>query len=424
MARFSFLHAADLHLDSPLRGLERYPGAPVELIRSATRQAFTKLVDLAIATRVRFVLIAGDLYDGDWPDYNTGLFFSAGMSRLGEHGINVVLVRGNHDAANRMTKSLTLPAHVRELSTQAPDQVRFDDVGVLVHGMGFERRQCLDNLAQRYPTAQPGWFNLGLLHTSATGSQDHEVYAPCALTDLLAKGYQYWALGHVHKQQFLNQDPYVVYPGNLQGRHIRETGPKGCTLVTVEDGRVAEEPRAISLEVLRWERCRIDVSTAQSPHDVVEEAARGVLDTYAQCEGQPLAVRVELSGQTPANRALRQDEPRWISEIRQAGLAQTQRRVWVEKVIINTLGPTTGEHALNQAEAMGDLAQYLAMLRRDPARARPLLDSVMNPLIKKLMHDLSDEDRSVAQLPDDLDRLWEDVEQLLVLQLSEAEEHA
>ncbi|MCB1796433.1 MAG: DNA repair exonuclease, partial [Candidatus Competibacteraceae bacterium] len=106
-----FLHAADLHLDSPLRGLDRYEGAPVDEVRGATRRAFENLIAVARRERVDLVVIAGDLYDGDWPDYNTGLFFIKGVAQLAEEGIPVAIVRGNHDAASRLTKALRLPAN-------------------------------------------------------------------------------------------------------------------------------------------------------------------------------------------------------------------------------------------------------------------------------------------------------------------------
>ena len=175
---FKFLHAADLHLDSPLQGLDRYDGAPVGRIRGATREAMINLVDLAVAERVRFVLIAGDFFDGAWRDYNTGLFFNAQMNRLGDAGIPVLLISGNHDAESEVTKSLTLPPHVRRLPVDRPATHVFDDLGVAVHGQGFATRAVLSNLAVAYPPAIGGLLNLGLLHTSATVADGHERYAP------------------------------------------------------------------------------------------------------------------------------------------------------------------------------------------------------------------------------------------------------
>src|SRR5437588_11796710 len=134
---FKFLHAAAIHLDSPQRGLDRYEGAPVAECRGATRRALENLVDLAIREKVAFVLIVGDLYDGDWPDYNTGLFFGKVMSRLRDCGIPVYMIRGNHDAANRMTKDLRLLDNMRVLSTEQAETIVLEDCGVAVHGRSF-----------------------------------------------------------------------------------------------------------------------------------------------------------------------------------------------------------------------------------------------------------------------------------------------
>ena len=176
---FTFLHAADIHLDSPQRGLERYEGAPVAECRGATRRALENLVDLAIAHKVAFVMIVGDLYDGDWPDYNTGLFFGKQMARLRDGGIRVFMIRGNHDAANKMTKDLRLVDNVRVLSTDEAETVLLDDIGVAIHGQSFATRAVTENLAKSYPPRRGGYFNIGLLHTCVDGREGHDPYAPC-----------------------------------------------------------------------------------------------------------------------------------------------------------------------------------------------------------------------------------------------------
>ncbi len=181
---FKFIHAADIHLDSPLKGLEQYEGAPVEDIRGATRRALEKLVELAIEREVDFVLIAGDLYDGDWKDHNTGLFFVRQMSYLREANIPVIMINGNHDAANRMTKSLRLPHNVEVLShtrSQTAKTKKLRELGVAVHGRSFAKAAEYDNLARDYPPKQDGLFNIGLLHTSLAGAEGHEPYAPCTI---------------------------------------------------------------------------------------------------------------------------------------------------------------------------------------------------------------------------------------------------
>ncbi|HEX6862914.1 MAG TPA: DNA repair exonuclease, partial [Thermoanaerobaculia bacterium] len=190
---FKFLHAADVHLDSPLKGLERYEGAPADEIRGATRRAFDNLVDLAIEEEAAFLLLAGDLYDGDWKDYNTGLFFVSRMRRLEEAGIPVFLISGNHDAASQITRVLRPPGNVKVLATKRPETILLDGLEVAIHGQGFASQSVSEDLAAAYPDAVPQLFNVGLLHTSLDGRPGHASYAPCTLPGLRSKGYQYWA---------------------------------------------------------------------------------------------------------------------------------------------------------------------------------------------------------------------------------------
>jgi DNA repair exonuclease SbcCD nuclease subunit len=295
---FKFLHAADIHLDSPLKGLERYEGVPVEQIRHATRRALENLIQLALDERVQFVLIAGDLYDGDWRDYNTGLFFIKQMARLREADIKVVLIKGNHDAANRMTRTLDLPENVTVLKAAKPDSSELEDIGVVVHGQSFGTAAEERDLSKNYPHGRRGLFNIGLLHTCLTGADGHEPYAPCTLEGLLSKEYDYWALGHVHKREIRHHNPYVVFPGNLQGRKIKEEGAKGCELVTVLDGADASGPlaptRGKAVKFLRLKLIAFGPFTGTS------------LDLAAGNHGLHIIYGPNEAGKSSALRALRQ----------------------------------------------------------------------------------------------------------------------
>lgn len=245
---FKFLHAADIHLDSPLLRLDVYEGAPAADIRGATRRAFENLVQTALAETVDFVLLAGDVYDGNWKDYNTGLHFASRLARLREAGIPVLLAAGNHDAASSISRSLRLPDSVRVFPHDRPATVVLEPVNVAVHGQGFGTPAVRVDLSRGYPPPVPGCFNVGLLHTAVNGREGHEPYAPCTLAALREKGYDYWALGHVHQHEVLSEAPLVVFPGNTQGRHARETGPKECVLVTVDDAdRTAVDFRPLDI---------------------------------------------------------------------------------------------------------------------------------------------------------------------------------
>ena len=173
MTSFSFIHAADIHLDSPLAGLSAYEGAPVELLRSAPRAAFSNLIDEAIRERVDFMVIAGDLYDGAWKDFNTGLFFSGEMGRLKRDEIPVFIAHGNHDAESELTKQLTLPDNVTVFSTRKAESKPLEHLGVVLHGQSFRDAKTEENLAVAYPPAVPDCFNIGVLHTAVEGHAEH-----------------------------------------------------------------------------------------------------------------------------------------------------------------------------------------------------------------------------------------------------------
>ena len=190
-----FIHTADIHLDSPLRGLSSYPDAPAERLRTATRDAFQNLVNVAIDEKIDFMVIAGDVYDGDWKDFNTGLFFIRQMGRLRQVGIPVYLLYGNHDAESEMTKGLELPDNVHVFSSRKAETFRVDALKVALHGRSFKVAATTDNLVPSYPDPVSGWLNIGVLHTALEGNAEHAKYAPCSVAELQAKGYQYWALG-------------------------------------------------------------------------------------------------------------------------------------------------------------------------------------------------------------------------------------
>jgi DNA repair protein SbcD/Mre11 len=390
-AMFKFLHAADIHLDSPQRGLDRYEGAPAAECRAATRRALENLVDLAVAERVAFVLIVGDLYDGDWNDYQTPLFFTRVMARLRDGGIPVYMIRGNHDAHNRMTRDLRLPDNVKILSADRAETVILEDCGVAVHGRSFATRAVLDNLARSYPARVPGLFNVGLLHTCVDGREGHEPYAPCSLSDLRAREYGYWALGHIHAREVLHQDdPWIVFPGNIQGRHVREPGAKGCTLVTVGDSLEVTSIDPRWLDVVRWDTCRVDTAGARDGDEALRRFERELETRMSEIDGRLLALRVEFHGATAAHAPLSAKSAHWTQEVRRASLDAGSGRVWVEKVVFKTTPPAAPGLARGDAP-LAELAACLEELRNDDDRLRTLGDRALDDLKRKLPAELLEE---------------------------------
>ncbi len=357
----SFLHAADLHLDSPLTGLEAYEGAPVEEIRGATRQALERLIGIALAESIDALLLAGDIYDGDWRDYSTGLFFAGQMARLKQAGIPVLMVQGNHDAASQISRHLRLPDNVHLFPSRHPTTLRLASAGLAIHGQSYATRQVEDNLARDYPPADPQLFNIGLLHSSLDGRPGHANYAPCHLDDLRRLGYDYWALGHVHQREIVAQDPWVVFPGNLQGRHARETGAKGATLVQVRAGRV-QSLEHHALDVVRWARCDIDIGHSPGHEERIETRISAVLEAeFNAADGRLLALRLRLHGQTRQDAQLRANAEQLLNQCRVLAFEIGGRGIWIEKLIIDTrlpFGPAPPE----PADALAALTPLLASL--------------------------------------------------------------
>ena len=378
----TFLHAADIHLDSPLRGLSYYEGAPpIEEIRGATRQALDNLVNFALDEKVNFVLVAGDLYDGDWQDFKTGLYFANQMRNLGEAGIRVAVIRGNHDAANTMTKTLIMPENVKIFSARKPETWRFEDLGVAIHGQSYANRDIYENLAAAYPDPVPDMLNIGILHCLISGADGHLPYAPCTLDELAAKGYDYWALGHVHKYGVLRKKPHIVYSGCSQGRHIRESGEKGCVLVEVEDDEIRTE--FVPLNVLRWTEVKADVSNAQNIEQATIAFGEALSREMSDLNGMNACVRAVLTGRCPAHGRLSLDPEAVSANVRAIASEVSEGKAWIEKVKLQTRPAIDFDSIAQSDTPQGELMRYLKELIGNPQAIEELgLD--LTPLKSKL----------------------------------------
>ncbi len=371
------VHAADLHLDSPLRGLSSYEGAPLHEVRNATRRALGALVDLCIEEDAAVLLIAGDLYDGDFRDYSTALYFLEQVARLKQSGTRVVWLRGNHDAANKMTRHLRGADHVWELSHESPESVAFEDLGLVIHGQGYQTRDTTENLALSYPAPRGGLINIGLLHTALDGRQGHALYAPCTSAQLAARGYDYWALGHIHKREVVSEEPYIVFPGNLQGRHIRETGPKGATVIDIASDRVVGVTER-ALDSVRWELAEVDVSNVTHWADAVDAAVAKMCSQRDQIGDRVLSVRVRFVGASPIHGSLFREQLRLENELR--AQAVDRGDIYLERVQLATVGRMGAEALSERRDALGDLFRDIDKVHHDADAKRELWDALIRPL--------------------------------------------
>ena len=369
-----------------MRGLSDDVPGVAERLRLATREALTALIDTAIERKVDFVVIAGDLYDGDWRDYQTGVFFVRQMHRLAPAAIPVYLIHGNHDAQNQMTRSLSLPDNVHVFSHEAAETKIIDGLDVALHGTSYAERAVTDNLVPGYPAPIAGAFNIGVLHTGLGGRGGHANYAPCSLDELTAKGYDYWALGHVHGAEVLAEHPHVVFSGNLQGRSIRETGAKSAYEVVVEDGRVAEL-RPIYCDVARWAESGVDVSAADDFNDVIA-AMRLAIETGADAvDGRLLAIRLRLTGTTALHDSLAAAPERLLAEARAAAAGLSSTPVYVEKVKQATEPELDATTRRERQDALGEMQRLLDEATNDPD-IRAMIEKDIRRLAERLPHEI------------------------------------
>jgi DNA repair exonuclease SbcCD nuclease subunit len=359
---FRFVHTADIHLDSPLRTLALRDPDLAALIGGATRTAFRNTIDLCLSQRVDALMIAGDLYDGAQTSMKTATFLAGELHRLHEAGIRTFIVRGNHDAESRITNELVLPDGVHVFRGRAGVEVlegAADGRDVAVHGISFAQPRAPDSLLPKFRAAVPDAVNIGLLHTSLGGAAGHDTYAPCSVADLVATGFDYWGLGHVHARNVHRAAaPTVVMPGQPQGRDINEAGPKSVTLVALAgDGTVSLSEHVTA--VAQFERVPVDVTGLDDWRDVVGAIgdALAVARDAAPCDH--LVARVGLRGASALAWRVRVDADALLAEARLR--AERLGRTWVESLdhdVRAAAGPA--EPAPGTADPVAELRALIA----------------------------------------------------------------
>jgi DNA repair protein SbcD/Mre11 len=295
MTSFTFLHTADLHLDSPFCGVNIEDESVHSELCVSSRRVLDKIVDIAKERKVDFVVIAGDIFDGSIREVRSGLYFLAKMRALAEARIPAYIISGNHDASSIMTRSLDLPNGIFHFSSQQAETKYVPDLPVAIHGRSYPERHVGQDFFDSYRPGIEGFFNIGILHTSLDGLSRHQEYAPCSVDNLRSKNYHYWALGHVHTGEVVATDPWIVYPGIPQGRSILESGAKSVSLVEVEDRQVRQVTN-IATDRVRWFEVPVDLSgltTLVGALPCLERELRAVQDAR---EGRIAIVRLIVSG--------------------------------------------------------------------------------------------------------------------------------
>src|SRR5699024_9089714 len=282
MERVTFIHAADLHIDSPFIGLSHIHEDLYHYVRTSTFKAFDRMIDYAIKQRVDFILLVGDLFDHEKQSLHAQVHLRTRFEQLLTYDIHVYISYGNHDFLQGNVHDVKYPENVHIFSSEEVTSKTFIKNGhplVEISGFSYESRAVLTNKTSEYVITNDDIpYHIAMLHGSIQTNTEHDRYAPFQLTDLLKQPYDYWALGHIHKRDILHKDVPVIYPGNTQGRHRKETGVKGCYHVTLEGDHC--ETQFIETSVLTFETLRVKLKEISSIYDIEEQLVHELTTTF------------------------------------------------------------------------------------------------------------------------------------------------
>jgi DNA repair exonuclease SbcCD nuclease subunit len=407
------LHSADLHLDAPLRAMAMADPELRDLVENASRAALDRLVAQCREGGARVLLLAGDVFDGAVQSIQTAAFFVGRMRMLEAVGVAVYVIRGNHDHENRTGWKVALPPNVHEFSAAGGSHLApglGEGVSLRVHGVSYGERSAPGSLLPLYAPPDPEAVNIGLLHTSLGGAAGHDAYAPCSVAELVAHGYDYWALGHVHTRAVHAEGPsWVVTPGSPQGRHINETGAKSATEIVLRDGAV-QAIRAIPTASVLFEH--VDVAVDADAAEDIETACRRAVERRAKealGAAEALVARIRLVGSPEALRPLR-----FHAALRRRTVGDAVRALgacWLEDLVFApTAAPASADPALSATDA--PVLEIAAAMRQ--AADRPAMRHALGRILRDHL-DLLPPHLLTGLAPDEaafdrlLDALTEDV---------------
>lgn len=412
-----FVHAADLHLDSPFTGLKAAaPETVADRLYNATFDAYENIIDLCIAEEVDALLVAGDVYDGADRSLRAQLRFIEGLKKLDAKGIRSFVCHGNHDPLDGWQARLDYPPGCHRFGPEWEAAPVFEDAPerAVVHGISYPKREVTENLAHRLGKVEPGPFSIGLVHANVNNDTGHAAYAPCSLDDLVRSNLHYWALGHVHARQVLSErEPTVVYPGNPQGRHPNETGARGVYLVEVDDGgKVSLEFRA--MDAVRWESLRIDIGKSETEQELVDALHEGMQGLLNRADGRSLVVRIMLTGRGELNRSLRR--PNTIEDLvdeLNGEWAERSPFVWCERIEDASASPFDREARLKGSDFLAEVLQTADRAKTDPellaGLGAGLSDLYQHHRFRRYLSDSAPGEEELAALVDEAEAMAVDL---------------
>ncbi|AZK47986.1 metallophosphoesterase family protein [Paenibacillus lentus] len=417
MIPFRFIHAADLHLDSPFAGMSGVPGKLRQHLQESTFAALHYMVELAIAEQVDFIVVSGDVYDASDSSLRAQLRLREAWDLLGIHGISVYVIHGNHDPLNVGRLRLAHPEHVTVFGSTVESviaQRRSDGQPVaVISGISYPTSAVTENTSLQFhrdPSSE--LYHIGLLHANVDGQEGHDAYSPCSLRDLQQSGYDYWALGHIHKRQVLHEAPWVVYPGNIQGRSLKETGAKGCYVVDVDQHGQAELSFR-ALDHVRWLEAELSITGLSSEEQLRDQANEKLDELREQSDGRLQIVRFVLTGRGALHTLLQTgtEGEELIQELRrresqrlegeEIGLDRlsASKVVWPAGLKIRT-GPEIDRTALLQEDSfLGELLRLADSVEHEEALLEELVGTALSSVhdhrrLRQLVWELGSEEKA------------------------------
>ncbi|EMY5598624.1 exonuclease SbcCD subunit D [Listeria monocytogenes] len=388
MKEIQFLHMADLHLDSPFIGLSTLPQPLFSAIQESTFQSLERITTVAIKEAVDFVLIAGDIYDSEDQSVRAQARFSKEMKRLEVANIPVFMIHGNHDFIEKHKEKLTLPSNVHVFSEQVEVMSHKTATGVSVniYGFSYNERHIRSSRVDKYKIQGNADFHIALLHGSeVSSSEEHDVYAPFRVQEISKKGFDYWALGHIHKRQLLAESPSIYYPGNIQGRNRKESGEKGASIITLSEASTTID--FIGTSPIIWEEAVITLPENSEINAFYRETTK-LLESYqGRSHSSFLHIIVKMENKQKI------DTNDWLQMLQEEVEITDNTFVWVHKLTTEITNQSNSQTWYESHLAGEEIKHSFETLQDESAFYQAVEALYLESGVSRYLDDLSEIDR-------------------------------
>ena len=394
-----FIHCADLHLDSPFQGLTTKEPSLADRFKHATNEAFVKIIDLCLAEKVDFLTIGGDTFDGADRSLCAQILLRDQFERLHKANIPVVIVAGNHDPLSDWLTEIRFPKNVHLLAGDKVEKVPIKKDGKVIttiHGISYKVRDVKENLSLKFQAKEKDVLSIGLLHANVGARKEHAPYSPCTISDLRAGNMDLWLLGHIHTPEVICKDPFILYPGNIQGRHINEDGPRGCYFIKVDSNyKTSYEFKPVQNILWKQEEVNIKkITTSLELVDLLSDKCEEELSNLTKDE-KGIVIRWKLTGSSSLYHELTMtDKIEETKEILIERFFNQAPFIFPESIRLLIKPDKKTEDFVNQENFIGDFLRLAGQVKDDEQMKNELLEMLNQPLssrtIKKYLDEINE----------------------------------